>query len=178
MRKNLYGLLLGMTLIPCGYAATIAGSSGIYFKGTILARTCDVKDTDQDITINLGDHDRRLFPRIGSVSPSAPLNVTLINCQPNPHTNNIISLSFRGNTDDNDRELLQLTNGSDVANGIAIELLDNNGQRIKLNDTLNIPMLQGETPLPPVKFRYRATKVPVTTGAANAILQIILRYEE
>lgn len=185
MRIPVCGLIVSLMFIPCGQAEIAAGSGAVTFKGRILARSCDVKESDRNPIILLGEHDKKLFTHSGDVSPEKSLNITLINCQVNPHTHNMITLGFKGETDANDAELLKLASSNEqgdpltgIASGIAIELLDANNQRIALNSTIAVPMQKGETPLPTVKLRYRATQVPVTPGEANAVLWLRLRYEE
>lgn len=66
-----------------------------------------------------------------------------------------------GTGDSADTELLQITtkDGSRTASGVAIEILDNSDQRIALNsDVVKVPMQKGDTPLPTLKLRYRATQ--------------------
>ncbi|HHL3255808.1 fimbrial protein [Citrobacter braakii] len=181
MRILIYNLLIALTFTPCSQADTQAGSSALYFTGNILARSCDVKTSDYNRVINLGEHERKLFTHTGDVSPSVPLNITLENCQLNPNSTNAISMILGGTGDSADTELLQITtkDGSRTASGVAIEILDNSDQRIALNsDVVKVPMQKGDTPLPTLKLRYRATQDQVTPGEANAILWVTLRYEE
>ncbi|HHT8250384.1 TPA: fimbrial protein [Citrobacter braakii] len=181
MRIPVYSLLIALAVVPYCQAETQAGSGALYFTGNILARSCDVQTSDYNRVINLGEHDRKLFSHSGDVSPSVPLNVTLVNCQLNPGTTNTISMTLEGDGDPDDTTLLQLTDkgNSGTASGIAVEILDNNEQRVALNsDVIKTPMLSGSTPLHPLKLRYRATQNQVTPGKANAILWITLHYEE
>ncbi|MBV7403497.1 fimbrial protein [Enterobacter sp. ENT03] len=184
MRSHIYGWIFGLMFIPYSHAETLSGSIGVRFFGTILAQSCDVKESDREQTISLGDHDRKLFTHAGAVSPAQSLNITLINCQAERSTDTI-NLSFTGNADPDDSQLLKLTGNDDqgnplsgIASGIAVELLDEHDNRIALNSDIHVPMQTGDTPLPTVKLRYRATRVPVTPGEANAILWVRLRYEE
>lgn len=72
MRIPIYNLLIALTFTSCCQADTQAGSSALYFTGNILARSCDVKTSDYNRVINLGEHERKLFTHTGDVSPSVP----------------------------------------------------------------------------------------------------------
>lgn len=141
-------------------------------KGTIIKKGCTVENVSKTQTVILGDISTKHFRNTRGIRTNPmPFTVSLINC-----SSPSVSLVFSGDEYLNSG-LLSL-NGSNEAQGIAVELSDYNKSFIPLNQKIasQMPDMNGN-----VKFNFYANYISVSqniaAGSASADAVFSLTYE-
>lgn len=126
----------------------------------------------------IGTFSGKDFTTVGSTSAFQPMKIDLTACYSGLTT---VRVRFSGLSDTDNAELLALLAtgaGSDVATGLDVELLDNDGHTIPINNAhfTSFAVDDGASALT-FLLRYKSTKVPVTSGEATAVLYFDLSYQ-
>lgn len=140
---------------------------------TVTTIPCEVNQTV--INVPMGDIERKEFKGVGT-SPSATntRNFTIpLTCNPEAKVN----VQIDGNIQNAEQGVLSLTESSDSASGVGIQLLFNNTP-VKLGSPLYI----GTTSIDglydiPLQARYYQTAAPIKTGTANATATFTITYQ-
>lgn len=176
MLQRILSFLLPL-LVCSGYAsADDLGWANLRMSGNIIAESCDIGTTSADV--HIGDFPQNSFETVGDVSAAKGFDIKLLNCSPNIMGSTI---TFSGTAADSAHtDLLALTDTSgtgDMANGVAIQILDNAGTPVALNKaSAKQPMSAGDNTLH-FQLRYKATTVPVKPGNANSVMYFDMTYQ-
>lgn len=162
------GSLTLLAALPAWAADTI-----IQYSGRITAETCFVQAASNSQRIDMGEFSIADFLKAGDVSAAKPFSIVLERCSAGI---NAAKVTFSGALNQNDRQLIALTAGSDTARGIGIELLNAAGQRIVPGTQVRHPVSTGSATLS-YSLRYRATGKAVGAGSANAVILFDVDYE-
>ncbi|WP_413482088.1 fimbrial protein [Morganella psychrotolerans] len=150
----------------------------ISVTGSIKNESCIINTNDTNQLITLGDFQVRDFPQAGSTTAGKPLNIRLADCT---ETISGASVTFAGTASAQYPELLALSdtgNGTPLAGGIAIEILDGENEKpIALNTPARLkPIIRGENTLKYI-LRYKSINNTVTAGDASAIMYFDIVYQ-
>lgn len=156
----------------------VVNSTAIVISGQILPSSCTVNTSKSTSTVAMGNYPNNVMTAVGKVfsQQKKPINISLTGCNPGI-TGTVVTLS--GATDKDDPTLLALSNpeADDTAKGLAIQLSDEAGKIISVNEASELQKLvTGDNT---VKFylAYEVTKVPVTAGNANSVLYLDMVYQ-
>ncbi|HHA0006977.1 TPA: fimbrial protein [Klebsiella michiganensis] len=158
-------------------ADTQIGTWNMTINGTVLPSSCDIDDSSQTQSINLGTFSANTFSSMGDVSPDVPLDIKLTGCG-----DSIVgaTLTFSGNADSGNSNLLALsdTTGTGMlASGVGVEIKDSDGTIIPLNTaSKQYPLSAGDNTLN-FLLHYKATAIPVTAGYATAVMYFDVDYQ-
>lgn len=177
---------MNKTLIAAAVLATSAFSANVFaaagsvnFTGEILVNGCEVigENGTTNQNVDLG----KLWVNelvVGEPATTAGKNFTLklVNC---PDSAQKAVVRFEGDQvpDIQDTSLLALTNGADTAEGVAIQILDNQDNVINLREDSIEYALQAAPAENLLNFsaRYYAYKTPAA-GKANAVTNFSIIY--
>lgn len=175
MKKNIIALLL---MLPCHLA--LAHHVTIEVNGKVVKESCNVSSSDLIKNVNFPDLDPKDFKTVGSKSISEPIWIHLEKC-----TGNIKGLyyQFSGTPDDTDPTLLKVTGKADtpeggVATGLAVELMNQHGQKMILNKMYSFPeKITTPTYIRGFYLRYRSVSSNVGPGDASSVAYLDIYYE-
>ncbi|WP_036965016.1 fimbrial protein [Providencia alcalifaciens] len=149
-------------------------------NGAILGQCCNISSNDLIKNVNFQDLNPGDFNNIGDVSPEKSVSIHLENCSGN--VNNMM-YQFSGEADANDTTLLKIIGKSGssidgVATGLAIEILNKNKDRIKLNSKKFLNETITTTSYDFTFYlRYISTNQNVSSGDASSLLYLDIYYE-
>ncbi|MEB4675816.1 fimbrial protein [Enterobacteriaceae bacterium G50] len=158
------------------YANQEVGSGTIQFDGVLLLEECVVDAQSAVQNIHIGDFASSIFTQRDSVSPAKGFSIVLKDCTAQIKGTQIL---FSGDTDNDNPDLLALRGGGTdtMATGIGIELLDESGAAIKLNQqTGQFSLKPGNNTLN-FQLRYKSTLPQVTAGDASAVMYFDMVYQ-
>lgn len=151
-----------------GLALTVTLSSPV----TINASSCAVI-TPTTLNIALGDYHSTDFGSVGSTLGSANIDMTL-SCYDGVKVTAVISAE----EDASQSGVIKLTEGSDSATGLGIQILDANNDPLPIGTEIAVgtTTVEGEYNIN-WSARYIKTLSKVTAGKANALATVNLNYE-
>jgi len=167
--SSFYRLCIPITLLLILSFISSAKDGNLLLKGTIVKKGCTIET--RDITVSLGEIPVKHFKNTAGIkSPMIPFSIKLTNC-----SSPSVSLMFAGGEFGN-TGLIALT-GDDSAQGVVIELSNNNGALIALNkETESLTPNKDED----VEFNFNANYLSVSpnvkAGKANAEAIFSVKY--
>lgn len=166
------------------FAAVLLASAGIVraddasinITGTIRDNTCSVSPDSQSKQVNLGNASSKNFQKAGDGSPPQIFVINLEKCGTQASN---VTLSFTGQADGKNPDLLALDEGSGNATGIAIGIYDESRNLVPMGKPSGDYTLQPSQANVALKFfaRYLATDDHVTSGNATATTTFVLNYD-
>lgn len=175
MRKSLYTLCL---LSLMSTRATLASDSMIIITGEVKDNACSVAPGSQSFVVDLMSNAAKQLHRVGATTPMVPFSIVFDKCGGSTIA---VKVGFTGGADGENATLLKLEGGADAASGMGIQLLDNNGSAIALNDVssaLNWSSLTaGQSNTLHFYARLMATRYPVTAGQVRATANFTLEFQ-
>lgn len=172
MEKRFLWVIAGWTF--CHHAA--AYDVLVNINGAIAANGCMVSFASQQMTVDFGNVATKQFYAKGILWGKQKFVIGLERCGDDATA---VKVSFKGDADADDADLLQLTPGEGVAKGLAIEILDMNSASIPINSQASvspISKVEGDNNLL-FYAQYRSTTSTVTAGPANATANFVLEYQ-
>lgn len=154
-----------------------AADSSIEVKARLLDNTCEVDIGSRNLTIDLLDIASKQFFIVGKESLIVPFTIDFSRCSFNTRS---VKIKFIGNPDSNNSELLATASGTDMADGIGIQIMDNHYSRIPINT------FQGSyIPLDASSLSNRlqyytnmvSTKPSITPGKVRSSATFVLEFE-
>jgi len=147
----------------------------LIITGTVTTDSCVVNTDSQNMNVPLGDVVTGQFVRAGDTSPGQTFVIKLTDCDEGVKG---AMITFSGNTDPDNPDLLQISQAADSAGGIGVEVIDKNtGDAIALGEaTATQGLTAGENTLP-YQLRYKSTQGTVTAGSANAVMYFDIAYQ-
>ncbi|PKH26665.1 hypothetical protein CIG19_02405 [Enterobacterales bacterium CwR94] len=171
MKKNIAAL----AIITALFATTAQAADGtINFTGNITDDTCDVSAASSAQNVNLGTIGSDSFAAgAGTTSAATGFSVVLSSC-PASHTN--VAVKFDGLPDGGNPAVLALTNTGTNAQGVGIQLRDNDGTPLSLfADSKPVAINAGNATLN-FSAAYVATAATVSAGDANSTANFTVVY--
>jgi len=135
--NKMSGLLLSAAIMSMGIimpqsarAESTLGEINIRLTATVVALGCTVDPGDIDKPVKLGEWATKQLKKTGDMTSAVPFSIHLTGC-----TASGVTATFTGTKDKNDKGLLALNSeGSDYAQGVAVQIMDSTHQRIPMGD--------------------------------------------
>lgn len=172
LNSLLFGCLLAVAPV---HADGPLAEINIRLSGTVVALGCTVDPGDVDKPVQLGEWATKQLKKAGQTTSPVPFTIHLTGC-----TASGVTTTFTGTKDKVNPELLALkSNDDDYATGIAVQIMNGNGQRIPMGN--NAPRgVVDENGNVTLSFRanYVATgNDGVRPGTADADTEFTLSYD-
>lgn len=169
--------LFGLSALHASYAQNHnlrLDSINLTLSGVVTEKTCGVLSTEQDKYISLGSIRVGQSMLKGDRSPRVPINFEMSSCP----ANGSVTITFTGNKDSIDTELLAIDNIANKAKNVAIEITDKNKIRVAL-DKKSQPISTDSHGNTSAVFyaNYFVTQGAADVGKANAKMQFSIEYE-
>ncbi|CRY54265.1 MULTISPECIES: type 1 fimbrial adaptor subunit FimF [Yersinia] len=173
MRTKVYILCL---LALFSTKVTQAADSTISISGYVKDNACSVAPGSQSFVVDLLSNAAKQLHRVGATTPMIPFSIVLDNCSAIA-----VKTGFTGGADSDNLSLLKIDSGAGAAAGMGIQILDNNGNAIALNETssgLNWSSITaGQSNTLYFYARLMATGTPVTAGQVSATANFTLEFQ-
>jgi type 1 fimbria pilin len=157
-----------------GHSETILGKINYELYGVVTVSSCGVLDSQSEKYIDLGKHGTKDLSAVGARSNAVAIPFDLSNCPPNGSVN----ITFSGNKDSVNNELLAIENNANSAKNIAIEISDKNKKRIPLGMKSDNMLADQNGNLSTLFYaNYIVTQSSSTAGLANANAQFTVQYD-
>lgn len=172
-------LIAAVLLIGGSTASAMAGTSAegasLSVTGTVIDSTCTVSSDSQSKVVPLGNISSRQFHREGDSSPGQIFTLNLEKCGPMA---NAVTVTFNGEEDAQNPDLLAIESGPGAASGIAVAIYDQTRALVPMNTASTRYALEPDHTVA-LKFyaRYLSTKNSVTAGNATATATFVLNYD-
>ncbi|MDA5535506.1 type 1 fimbrial protein [Yersinia mollaretii] len=177
MKKNAFYLSAGLLFSPVSLAYDVM----IDISGSIADNSCDV--VVDNISVPIGDVALKTFTYPGQVTGTTAFTIELTNCRAAAKG---VKVSFTGNADPVNTDLLQLDNptAAGSATGMAVGFLaEDRITAIPLNTSVPASTAYNLDPSSPdntiLNFyaQYQSTGAPLKAGIANATATFYLEYQ-
>jgi major type 1 subunit fimbrin (pilin) len=170
MKKLVSALGLGLLLSS---TATFAADGTIQFSGAIIDNGCTVTNSPGNpLTVSMKSYSTdTLNGAAGKTTSPQPFNIELTNCPTTTAT-----LKFTGTADASNDLSLDPAATVAAATGVAVRILDASGQKVDINQDIDLGTLTGGTDTFKFSAQYVSNAATVTAGDANATAQFILAY--
>ncbi|NVZ55833.1 fimbrial protein [Pseudomonas edaphica] len=144
-------------------------------QGAIADNGCVVSADSKNMTVPMGDIALKQFYANDVAFGKTQFVIKLENCGVLASG---VKVTFQGAANSENSELLELTQESDTAPGLAIEILDANNARLPINTKMATAIVIKPSTSNNLVFyaQYRAVDV-VDAGVANATANFILEYQ-
>lgn len=167
------GIMLFMVFSP---SRADLGTINIKLSGTVVALGCTVEPGDVDKPVNLGEWATKQLKKSGNSTSPVAFNISLTGC-----TASGVSLAFTGTKDKADNSLLALNDdgGSDVAHGVAVQIMDGQRKRIPMggNAPRGVVDKNGDVTLSFYANYVATADNSLKAGAADADSVFMLTYD-
>lgn len=173
MNKKIIALVIsGMSVIGM-HNAMAESASNMRFIGAVTASSCDI-DTSSLSNISLPSVTQKDFSGKGVSAGEQKFSVRVSGC---PNAIKTAALKVTGTADKTNEDLLAIDKVDGGAEGIAIQLLANGTNTLRVNTGTTIPqqLKNGETTFN-LSARYVAVSDDVTAGAVAAAAQVGIVY--
>lgn len=168
-------MALVVLLFPAAHAAEEEPGGQIAISGVIRNNVCRLTTDSQSLNVALNQVDRRSFPAPDSATPAIPFALQLTDCG---DATSAVTIAFTGTADTGNPALLKLNGGESAAQGVALEILDQNKTPLAINGPgTTQPLNAGSDNMLQFYARYHANGLPVSTGEANAVADFSLTYQ-
>lgn len=149
--------------------------ASINVTGNVIAGTCTVTPDSQSKEVKLGNVSSLQFQRTGDGSPVQAFILRLEKCSTAVSS---VTVTFNGEQDAQNPDLLAIEQTSGAANGIAVAIYDQSRKLVPMNTASASYELKPDQ-IVPLKFyaRYLSTKDTVTSGNATATTTFVLNYD-
>lgn len=140
--------------------------------------TCAVSTASKNITVALGNFQQSLFTRRDLTTRSKPFTISLNNCT----FVQAVDIQFNATPDPDATNaalngIVKLDHGGSLtATGVAVQLLNDHDNALKLNQPQTVWQHVNNSVTIPFAVRYIQTRPQVTTGNANASIQFVMSY--
>lgn len=158
-----------------GYSATSLASDGtINFKGEVIDTACTIDvGANNTMEVQLGKVAKSAFTGVDSTASATEFDLKLKDC-PAAVTSAVVK--FDGKNYNGDNNTLALTNETDVATGVGIQLKDAKQTLVPLfTASSKYDLVTGENTLP-FYASYVQKATAVVAGKANSTVQFTINY--
>ncbi|MCS2172979.1 fimbrial protein [Scandinavium sp. TWS1a] len=175
MIRPVFRGLTALSLLALWAASPGAHAGTINITGSIDGNTCAVSADSTALLVKFGSVSSQLFTHSGDGGRYEPFTISLEKCGGSASN---VTVTFTGNADSSNPELLALTADADAAKGVAIAIYDNNKTLIPLGQPGGSTELTPDQATVTMTFyaRYLANGDTVSTGPANSSATFMLNY--
>ncbi|MFC5476283.1 fimbrial protein [Paraherbaspirillum soli] len=169
---KLSSLAIAASLCLCTAGAMAADGGNINFTGKIVATTCEIPSGNIDVPMGVVTKDA--LAEAGTESAPVPFKIQLNKCDTQLEG---VRVTFEGQTDENNSELLKIGTGAPTdAAGVAIKLADKDDHAVAINsESQEYQLAPGDNSLD-FKANYVSTETETKAGAANATAAFKVTY--
>ncbi|MFD1804377.1 fimbrial protein [Mixta tenebrionis] len=170
--KRFNKISLGMTLLFAS-ASVLAYDGTVNFNGEIIDNTCRLSlDGGPSLVVPMGSVNKSSFTGVGSTASTTEFVLTLSECPAGVARVKFDGAGYEGNND-----VLALSPSANAATGVAIQLYDQNMDRLPLFRASSAYEMQADVDNP-LRFyaSYIAMNQNVTPGTANAVATFTMNY--
>jgi type 1 fimbria pilin len=162
--------------ISIGPALAGEGDASINISGTIRDNTCYVSPDSQSKEVELGNVSAHQFQKTGDASAVQPFSINLEDCGGSINT---ISVTFSGEQDSDNPQLLAIDSAEGKASGVAVAIYDQTRTLLPLGLASTGYALETGVTTTSLSFfaRYLSTQDTVTSGSAEATATFVVNYE-
>lgn len=167
-------------LLPIIFAVSMHGVANaadgtIEFTGSIISPPCTLDATKSNINVPLGVYTTDALAGKGTETTAQDFEIVLTNCSTDKFS--AVQTRFNFTPDSSDSQYIAIT-GSDIASGVAIKLMEQDGSLIKPNsESKAVQFPDGQGLNLSYKASYISTAETVTEGSANANGTFELMYQ-
>lgn len=163
---------ISFALVMCSSVA-FAHDGTVNISGTFRSNTCILAQDSKAIQIPLGTLSVSQFAQ-GRASAEKAFTINLEQCGADVSAANV---TFSGETDTTQPDLLAIDTGSSAATGLAVAFLDDGQRLIPLKqESKPYPLKQGKVALT-FYAQLRPTAQNINSGAVNASATFVVRYD-
>ncbi|QAV23424.1 fimbrial protein [Proteus hauseri] len=147
----------------------------IIIKGQVWSNSCEVAVGSQNFTVDLGSNANKSFLDLNRRGPKKSFNIILSRCG---ETVQGAYLSFNGEQDPSNRDLLKLNSAPAAATGVAIMITDNNNTLIPINKNraITVKLQPSVSNVINLNAELVSVRLPVTMGKFTATSNFVLEY--
>ncbi len=157
-------------------AVALAEDGKVNFEGQLVTEACQVvNDINNPAEVFLGKVAKASLPRVGATAAAVKFTLGLKDCPPTVST---ATVAFSGTAEGGDNTVLALTQETDVATGVGIQISDASQAVLPLGSQSQAYPLVANV-LNNLNFvaRYIATSDNVTVGPANSVATFDISYQ-
>jgi type 1 fimbria pilin len=144
---------------------------------TIITPTCSVDAGSKNILVDFGKVPLSGFKGKGSTAGDRAFSIKL-NCKAGRNTQNTIYMRMDARQDpSNETGVLQVTQGTQAATGVGIQVIDKNAAPVKWGDNLLVGTSKDGSYVLPFTGRYYQTADKVTPGKGDGMATFTLDYK-
>lgn len=172
-------ILCVTTLVAMGLglsANALAEDGTVRFEGQLVTEACQViNDMNNPAQVDLGKVAKTALPTIGATAGSKKFTLALKDCPP---TVNSATVAFSGTAEGGNNSVLALTQETDVATGVGIQISDISQSVLPLGvPSEAYSLVSNVTNNLDFVARYIATTNNVTSGPANSVATFDISYQ-
>lgn len=180
--KNITKVMISLMLINClnisnpAYANTSIELAKINIElyGVVTTASCGVLESEQEKYVKLGTISSKNLSQTGDQSAPIPFQFEMRNCPPDGS----VTIRFDGVKDTDNIELLALENVTNKASNIAIEIRDQDKNRLAIGQQSTRFKVDADGHASALFYaNYIVTKGQATAGSANANAQFSIQYD-
>ena len=146
----------------------------IIFSGTVKQSSCVVDSASKNLQVQMGQVKVNRFSGPGSIVNQRQFTISLSNCQ----SVDSIDVYLTGQPDINNSNYFALTNDSDMADGVALQISTIGGQlHSPRGNMLNTQINYASTKQLHYIASYVQTKNVIKTGKANSTADFTIVYK-
>ncbi|HGN1706467.1 TPA: fimbrial protein [Providencia rettgeri] len=152
-----------------------AVDTSLIIKGRVWSNSCEVSVGSKNFTVDLGNNANKNFLDLNRRGPKKSFNIVLSRCG---ETARGAYLSFNGEQDSSNRNLLKLDSAPAAATGVAIMITKDNDTLIPINKNRAV-LVQLQPSISNVinlNAELVSVRLPVTMGKFTAISNFVLEY--
>ncbi|WP_418112709.1 fimbrial protein [[Enterobacter] lignolyticus] len=175
INNNMITAAIVASAVLCLTTANAADGT-INFTGEIIDQACAVDiGSNNTMSVDMGRIARTSFQSAGDESDSTKFTIKLINC---PATVTSAKVKFDGANDQNNSDLLAITQGASSADGVAIKLMTADKTLLGLNqvNSYSYPLVSAADNNLDFYAAYKSTQTAVTAGLANSVASFTVNY--
>lgn len=172
-------ILCVTTLVAMGLglsANALAEDGTVNFKGELTTDACQVvNNMSNPAQVDLGKVAKTSFPTVGATAAAKKFTLVLKNCPPGVSA---ATVAFNGNAENGDNRVLALTQETDVATGVGVQISDVSQTVMSLGvPSQSYPLVSVVDNNLDFVARYVSTQSDVTPGPANSVATFDISYQ-
>lgn len=168
-------LYFGFPILTHAADSTVElGRINIELYGVVTTATCGVLESEQEKYVRLGTINSKSLTATGDRSTPIPFEFNMSNCPPNGS----VTITFDGAKDTENIELLAIADGTNKAENIAIEIRDQDKNRLAIGQKSETFKVDTDGHVSALFYaNYIVTQGQATAGTANANAQFSIQYD-
>lgn len=174
MNKPLY-ILPTILLLSCISMMAKAVDTNLIIKGQVWSNSCEIAIGSQNFTVDLGANASKNFLDLNRRGPKKSFNIILSRCG---ETAKGAYLSFNGQQDPFNHDLLKLNNEPESATGVAIMITDINDTLLPINKNraIMVELQPSVSNVINLNAELVSVRLPITMGKFTANSNFVLEY--